>query len=347
MKIHLPIKQLFKDIPVERCDVDGGFVVHDIASLADAGFSDVAVVLDRGDASVFDAINKEAIKQSAAGVILAQQADVDGKKYILVQDPLAVFTELVEIALLQEEWMVGKSCIGQNVKIHPTATIDAGATIGDGAYIGANVYIGKSCQIGSNVKLYPGVKVLDRCVIGNRSIIHSGAVIGSDGFGYQVSKAGLRKIPQIGIVNIGNDVEIGANSTLDRAGFGQTILADGVKLDNTVHVAHGVSIGACTAILAQTCIGGSTEIGRGCQIGGQVAIKDHLKIGNGVKIVSKSAVMNNLEDGQIVAGIPAIPFNQWKRLTVSLQKVPDILKNIEQNKVYDGATKTWWQRLFQ
>lgn len=347
MNNHLVIQDLLTKLTnVTRCDVDPSLVIHRIASLQNAGPHDLAIVLDRGDASVFDAVSKEAITQSAAGVLLADHEVVSGKKYILVSDALAAFTALAELFEQQGNASLQEPRVGSNVTIHPSAVIEQGATIGDGTIICAQVFVGKNCTIGSNVLLHPGVKVLDRCVIGNNVIIQSGAVIGSDGFGYQVSKTGLKKIPQIGIVRIGSNVEIGANCMIDRASFDETVIGDGVKMDNGIHLAHNVKVGAYSAILAQTGIAGSVQIGIGCQIGGQVAIKDNVKIGNGVKIVSKSGVMQDLKDNEIVAGIPAIPFSQWKRLTVSLQKVPDALKAFGNFQALAGAKKSWWQRFF-
>jgi UDP-3-O-[3-hydroxymyristoyl] glucosamine N-acyltransferase len=175
----------------------------------------------------------------------------------------------------------------------------------------------------------PGVIILDRCHIGDNSIIHAGTVIGSDGFGYQVSQTGMKKIPQIGIVDIGKYVEIGANCSIDRAAFDVTQIGNGVKMDNGCHIAHNVIIGDHTAILAQTGIAGGVKIGMGCMIGGQVAIKDHVVIGDGVKVVSKSGVLTDVSNGQTVAGIPAIPFSQWKRTVVILGKLPEYIKTMQ------------------
>lgn len=348
MNLNISIKELLQNLDAQsiiRCDVDDTIVVHSIAGLEQAGQNDLAIILDRGDASVFDAVSLQAIEQSKAGVFLAKDALVSDKKYILVQDPLAAFDAIHKaIKKIQSQTA---PVFGTDVNVHSSAVIECGSTVGEYTQIGAHVFVGQRCVIGKNVILYPGVKILDDCVVGDNSILHAGAVIGSDGFGYQVGKTGMRKIPQVGNVIIGKHVEMGANCMIDRASFGSTIIGDGVKLDNGVHVAHNVKIGPSTAVLAQTCIGGSAVIGYGCQIGGQVAIKDHIKIGNGVKIVSKSGVMNDLKDGETVAGLPAIPFNQWKRLVVSLNRVPDILKNLSHQQTFIGAQRSWWQRLFQ
>jgi len=348
MQINLPVKtliQVFDNVTV--CDADENFVVHRISSLSAAESNDIAFILDRGDASVFDAVSLEAIKQSKAGLFVSIKPVVPGKKYVIVQDALAAFDRLVAYLNKQQELVQLPLRIGENVSIHSTAVVCSGVSIGFATTVSAHVFIGRDCIIGKNVFLHPGVKILDRCVLGDNSIVHAGAVIGSDGFGYQVGSTGLKKIPQVGYVRIGKDVEIGANCMIDRASFEETVVGDGVKMDNGVHIAHNVKVGAHTVILAQTGIAGSTEIGMGCQIGGQVAVRDHIKIGNNVKIVSKSAVLNDLKDGETVCGIPAIPFGQWKRLTVALSKVPELIKQMGGAKVaFNRARKSWWQRLF-
>jgi UDP-3-O-[3-hydroxymyristoyl] glucosamine N-acyltransferase len=150
-------------------------------------------------------------------------------------------------------------------------------------------------------------------------------------------QAGLRKVPHVGIVRIGKHVEIGANTTIDRSEFGETVVGDGVKIDNCVHIAHNVKIGPGSAILAHTGVAGSVEIGTGCQIGGQVAIKDHIKIGDGAKIVSKSAVMRDVAPKAVVCGIPSMPFSQWKRVMVVLARLPEYVKAFKKKK------KPWWR----
>ena len=266
------------------------------------------------------------LKNSKAGFLISCVADLPEKKYIIVKDAVEAFTKLVDYLTVQS--FASKLDTGKSEKnVSPTALVDPlavicdGATVGNGSIVNALAFVGRNCVIGAGVVLYPGAKILDNCIIGDGSIIHAGAVIGSDGFGYKVTKQGMQKIPQIGIVRIGRMVEIGANCTIDRASFDETVIGDGVKMDNLVHIAHNVKIGPSCAILAQTGIAGSVQIGIGCQIGGQVAIKNDTKIGNGVKIVSKSAVLNDLVDGEVVCGMPAIPFTKWKRISVLQVKI--------------------------
>lgn len=320
-----------------------------LASLDHASEHDVAFVFDRGDASVFSAVDQEKIKKSQAGLIIAAQKIVPEKNYLMVKDPLAAFQRLVEYKQQQQKINDAQqlNIIAISAQIASTAVLGSAVVVGEHTVIMDQVFIGDRCIIGNSVLLYPGVKILEGCIIGDGSIIHAGAVIGSDGFGYQVTKQGLRKIPQIGIVKIGCHVEIGANSTIDRAAFDVTLIEDLVKIDNSVHIAHNVKVGAGTAILAQTGIAGSVVIGKGCQIGGQVAIRDNITIGDGAKIVSKSAVMHNVAPGDTIAGIPAVSFTQWKRTAVLLSKLPELFKQAQ--SINDFITKkrqSWWRQIF-
>jgi len=356
MQLNITIGKIKKIIEGE-CSLDDSFLVKNIASLESAQECDVAVLFDRGDRSVFGTVAAEKIKNSNAGLFLAKNEVVAGKNYFITQDPLGAYHKI--LAFLQSQQQNVKNLIDQTavvsekaifqdgVSIEPYAVIQDGAQIGKNSFIGAHAYIGKNVTLGNNVKIYPGARVLDRCIVGDHSIIHSGAVVGSDGFGYSVTKTGLRKIPQVGIVRIGAYVEIGANSCIDRATFDQTVIGNGVKIDNFVHISHNVHVGDHTAILAQTIVAGSVKIGIGCQIGGHVAIKDNLTIGNGAKIVSKSAVMRNVEDGKVMCGVPSVPFSDWKRMSVILYKLPDIFKEFKKIKTFlEKRRKGFWGRFF-
>lgn len=329
MQINLTVGEIKRIIGVLE-NSDDSFFIENLSSLENAKQSDIAIVLDKSDKDIFGPVSLDKIKSSNAGIIISKKefgskefgAD---QKYILVKDPLLAFQKIVNYIETKRE---SKSLIDASAVISKMAILKESVSIGASAYVGENVIIG------SNVKIYPGAKILNGSIIGDNSIIHSGAVIGSDGFGYQVTKDGLQKIPQIGIVKIGTDVEIGANVTIDRAAFDETYIGNGVKLDNAVHVAHNVFIGDNTVILAQTGIGGSVKIGFGCMIGGQVAIRDHVEIGNNVKIVSKSGVMGDIKDNQTVAGLPTIPFSQWKRICVMVSKLPDIYKDFMRFKSF-------------
>lgn len=246
--------------------------------------------------------------------------------------------------------IVAKSaCIGEQASIGPYCVIEEGAEIGPRTTLRAHCYVGHDARIGSDGLLYPFVTVRERCVIGNRVILHSGVVIGSDGFGYTVDAQGVRhKIPQLGIVVVGDDVEIGANTTVDRARFGRTRIGNGVKIDNLVQIAHNVSIGDNSVIVAQVGIAGSTEIGRQVILGGQVGIAGHLSIGDRVMIGAQSGVAKDIPAGQVWRGSPARPLREMMEADAIVHRLPkmktqlqDILNRITllENKLRDKCSE--------
>lgn len=228
--------------------------------------------------------------------------------------------------------------IGENVWIGPGAVVAEHATIGDNTKVYASCYVGTNAKIGSNGLLHPGSKVLHECVVGNNCTLMPGAIIGGDGFGFQPnSQNNYQKVVHIGNVVLEDHVEIGANTTIDRATLGSTIIRKGVKLDNLIQVAHNVEIGENTVIAAQTGIAGSTKVGSNCLIGGQVGIIGHLTIGNNVRIAAQSGVGANLPDNAVVQGSPAIPIGDFKRSYVLFRKLPSIKQKID--KLLAGLTE--------
>ncbi len=267
---------------------------------------------------------------------------------IRVSDPYAVFNSLLtEKAKFKEKKYHG---------IHQTAIIDSSSDIADGVYIGAYVVIGSNvkieagvciqshCYIGSDViigkdtLLQVRVSVMNETQIGERCIIKSGAVIGCDGFGFIKKNIKHIKIRHLGKVILKNDVEIGANSTIDRATLGSTIIHEGVKLDNLVQIAHNVEIGSNTVIAAQSGIAGSTKIGKGCAIGGQVGVIGHLVLGDDLKIQGQSGVISDIPSDKIIQGTPAMDFKSFYKSYVLFKKFPDFenrLRMLENKKIYD------------
>lgn len=350
MHLNLDFAHFKKIIGSEGNNVlPSDFVLQHIASLEYASKNDVAVVINRGDAEVFDEIALEKILASKAACILASRDILPGRTCV-VSDPLEAYQALVEFigkrdrkSFFRDERypdaFVSKDAhIAHDVFIGPAVVVMPGARIGGGCKLEAQVHIGIDATLGEHVLMHPGAKILDRCVVGDYSILHAGAIVGSDGFGYQVTQHGLRKIPQIGIVRIGKHVELGANVTVDRAAFDETFIDDGAKIDNLVSIAHNASVGKGCAILPLTCLAGSTRIGAGTLIGAQVAIRDNIVIGNRVKIVSKSGIMENIGDGKIVAGIPAVGFTEWKRLQVIMRQLPSLIRQFNQTKL----RISWW-----
>lgn len=261
---------------------------------------------------------------------------------IKVEDAYKSFSKLLEY---YNQVKLMKSGIEQ------PSVISEDVTYGEGLYLGSFCYIGKNVTIGKNVKIYPNsfigdnVKIGDDCIffagvriyseseIGNNCTIHSGCIIGSDGFGFAPLDDGtFSKIPQIGNVIIEDNVEVGANSTIDRATLGSTLIKKGVKLDNHIQVAHNVEIGENTVIAAQTGIAGSTKIGKNCMIGGQVGISGHLTIGNGVKIQAQAGIAKNLSDNEVVQGSPAFNYGDFAKSYVHFKNLPKIISDIEELK---------------
>ncbi len=204
--------------------------------------------------------------------------------------------------------------VGKEVWVGSFSYIGKKSVIGNGTQIHPQVYVGSDVEIGEDCILYPGVKIYPGCRIGNRCILHANAVIGSDGFGFAPTADGsYKKIPQTGIVKLEDDVEIGANTVVDRATMGATVVGRGVKLDNLIQVAHNVTIGADTVIAAQTGIAGSAHIGSGCMIGGQVGISGHTKVGDNARIAAQSGTMKDVEPGTSIMGSPAFDYKTFLR----------------------------------
>jgi len=281
---------------------------------------------------------EEARLSGAGALVVKEEGWLFGKSGLIAEDPYSAFIEVERLFLSGkvEHWGInGTAVIGEEVEIGEPVWIGAyvviekGARIGSRARIFGQCYIGVGAEVGEGSILYPGVKVLDRCRIGKNCIIHSGSVIGSDGFGFLLGKDGHRKIPQIGIVEIGDEVEIGANCTIDRASLDKTVVGSGSKFDNQVHIAHSVRIGRNCIILAGTVIGGSTEIGDGCMISGNVTIKDHIKIGDGSQVVGASGILEDLEPGSVVWGMPSMEFSRAKRVYLRLKELPELFRRVK------------------
>lgn len=220
--------------------------------------------------------------------------------------------------------------IGQNTTIGLFTIVRAGSIIGDNCTLHEQVFIGENVKIGNNVELFTGVKIMHNCVIGDNCVIHPNTVIGSDGFGYAPQKDGsFQKVPQIGNVVIGNDVEIGANTVIDRATMGSTVIKNGVKLDNLIQIAHNVEVGENTAIAAQAGVAGSVKIGKNCMIGGQVGIAGHLMIADETKIQAQSGIAGSIKKpNTAVYGSPAFNYNEYVRSHIVFRSLPRMEKRL-------------------
>lgn len=218
--------------------------------------------------------------------------------------------------------------IGENVYIGPFVYIGEKASIGDNTIIEAGVSVNEGASVGCDCILYNNVTIYHGCKVGNRCILHAGCVIGADGFGFAPGANGYDKIPQIGIVILEDDVELGANTCVDRSTMGATIIKRGVKLDNLVQIGHNVVIDEHTVMSAQCGVAGSTKIGKWCMVGGQTGINGHIQIGDGVKVGGHSGVSNNVKDGQVLFGFPAFEHTKFVRSSVVFKRLPEMDREV-------------------
>ena len=224
-----------------------------------------------------------------------------------------------------------KATIGENCYIGDFAVVEAGAVVGDGAKIYPQCYVGDNVKVGANTTLYAGVKIYEGCLVGANCILHAGSVIGADGFGFAPNaEGGFDKIPQLGNVIIEDNVEIGANTCIDRAKTDSTIIRKGVKLDNLIQIGHNVQVGENTVSSAQSGIAGTTKVGANCFIAGQVGIADHVVVGDRVKIGAKSGVDKNVPDDEIRYGNPALPGISYHRSFAVFKELPEMRRRVMQ-----------------
>lgn len=284
---------------------------------------------------------------ATAGILLCDEVLEYNKANIgaalRVTDPYTAFQKLMELyaamtakqqsAGIDKQSSIGKgSTYGENLYLGPFSAIGENVKIGNNVKIYPNCYIGDNAVLGDNTILYSHVSVYHDCKIGNNCIVHSGAVIGADGFGFAPQEGGTyKKIPQTGNVVIGNDVEIGANTCIDRAVIGATVIGNGVKLDNLIQVAHNVELGDNTVIAAQVGISGSTRLGKNVLIGGQAGITGHLTIADGVKIQAQAAVIRDVEEkGKGLSGVPAIDAREHYRQLAAIKQLPELIKKVKE-----------------
>ena len=251
-------------------------------------------------------------------------------------ESLALLLNLVEqskpqkTGISQQAYISESAIIGENAYIEPFVHISDGVIIGKNVRIFSNTHVGENVKIGDNVVLFSGVHIYHDCVLGNDCKLHSGVVIGSDGFGFAKSENGIyNKIPQTGNVVLEDDVEIGANTVVDRATLGSTIIRKGVKLDNLIQIAHNVEIGEHTVIASQTGISGSTKLGKNCIIGGQVGFAGHITIADGTMFGAQAGQANSIEKpNQMFMGSPAFPLRDFQRSSIAFKSLPDLQKKV-------------------
>ena len=281
-------------------------------------------------------------KTKASAIITSRQVELPGKNIIRTDNPSLAFTQVVQLAgghglipvqgIHPTAVVSPKAKIARNVGLGPYVVLEEGCSIGEGSSLYAGCYVGQEAKIGKNCVLYPHVIIREKVQMGDRVIIHSGTVVGSDGFGY-VSVEGVHaKIPQVGTVDIEDDVEIGANVTIDRARFDKTFIGRGTKIDNLVQIAHNVSIGENCIIVSQVGISGSVTVGKGAILAGQAGIAGHLTIGEGAIVAAKSGVHKSIPPNTQVFGYPARVQDQALKLNAHLSRIADYVRTIQELK---------------
>jgi UDP-3-O-[3-hydroxymyristoyl] glucosamine N-acyltransferase len=295
-----------------------------------------------GEDQITVAANAKFLKKiedcAAAAIIVPRDTESDARNLLQVDNPMVAFAKIMQYfhppiqppAGIHPGAVVGGdfNC-GRNVTVGPQVAIGRHVTVGERVWLHPGVVVGDEVVMGDDVTIYPNVTVQARCIVGNRVIIHAGTVIGSDGFGYAPDGKCYHKIPHTGIVQIDDDVEIGANNTIDRGTFGKTHIGRGVKTDNLVHIAHNVSVGENTVLVAQVGIAGSATIGKNAILAGQAGIAGHLTIGDGATVGPQTGVGKPVPAGQIVSsGIPEMPHRIWLRVQRMIPKLPELSKRL-------------------
>jgi len=327
-------------------DVAGPFSLKDLAKIAegslsesadgDAQFNDVAPLGDAGASHISFLDNRKYIEsytQSSAGACIVHPALAakapEGIHLILMEDPYRGYARVAQAfypRLKMEPEISGNASIHDSAKIGPGCRIEAGVVIGPNAVIGENCWIGANTVIGQGVTIDNDSRIgplvtLIFCQIGSQVIIHSGVRIGQDGFGFAMGADGHLKVPQLGRVIVEDDVEIGANTTIDRGTGPDTVIGAGSKIDNLVQIGHNVRLGRCCIVVSQVGISGSTTVGDFAAMGGQVGLAGHLEIGPGAQIAAQSGVMRNVAPGEKIGGSPAQPFREWMRGVAAIEKM--------------------------
>ncbi|MFQ5427149.1 MAG: UDP-3-O-(3-hydroxymyristoyl)glucosamine N-acyltransferase [Gaiellales bacterium] len=306
--------------------------IQAVAGLEDAGPGDLTFLAHPR--------YRDAVRTTKATAILASP-DVecpDGLAIIRIGDPYGALQRILVLfdpgppevpAGVHPAAVVSEDAhLGDGAGVGPCAVIEAGARLGAGARVGAGAYVGELAELGGDCYLHPHVFLGRRCVLGDRVMVQAGAVIGSDGFGYAFVEGHYRRIPQIGIVVIGDDVEIGANACIDRATLGATRIAAGTKIDNLVQIAHNVAIAEDSALAAQSGVAGSTRLGKGVRLGGQAGLVGHLRVGDGAQVGAQAGVIGDIPPGVTVSGYPARPHHEAMRAEAALRRLPDLARRV-------------------
>ena len=312
---------------------DGEVEILRVSGIQDAGLGDVTFVANPK--------YEKLLSTTRASAVILKRGGVPANCAVLrADDPYLAFARAVR--LFVPEWrpntgihglaaVAADAQIGRDVSVGAFVVIDSGASIGDRTVIFPNVTVGRGAQIGSDCIVHSNVSIRDRVIIGNRVILQNGAVVGGDGFGFVRRSDGTHeKIPQTALVVIEDDVELGANTTVDRPAVGETRIKAGTKVDNLVQIAHGVTVGRNVLMAAQVGVAGSTEVGDDVVFGGQVGVPGHITIGRGAIAVAKTGITNSVDPGVMLGGYPALEVREWRKTSVLVRRLPELKRRIEE-----------------
>lgn len=329
-KVQITLGEIAATLGGELINGRGDILISNVAGLKEAGDGEISFLAHRRYLKDLD-------NTTASAVVIPKDISFYRLPAIKVENPYFAFSQLLHIfhdipyvaGGVDKSAIIGNNTqLGQDISIYPYVYIGDHAIIGNNVTIYPFTFIGDHSIIGNNSVIYSNVTVREKCSIGDRVIIHSGAVIGSDGFGYVTHNGTHHKIPQVGSVIIEDDVEIGANTTIDRGTIGDTIIKKGTKIDNLIQVAHNVSIGENCLFAAQVGIAGSSKIGNYVIIAGQAGVVDHVNIGNNVIITAQSAATKDIKDGETISGMPAMPHRGWLKSMAIFDNLPEMRKKL-------------------
>jgi len=327
---------------------DGDVIITGVCGIEDAAQGDITFLANPRYAQLLTTTH-------ASAVITSLDVKTASKPIIRTTNPSLAFAKVLSLVLPEEikhprgihpSAIIGKDVLlGEGVAIGAYTVIGDEASIGDNTIIYPGCFIGQRTSIGSNTLIYPNVSIRERIAIGKGVIIHSGTVVGSDGFGFATVDGAHHKIPQVGTVEIGDDVEIGANVTIDRARFAKTIIGKGTKIDNLVQIAHNVEIGENCLVVAQVGISGSTVLGKNVVLAGQVGLVGHIKVGDGAVVAAQSGVSKSIPPGTMMWGYPAKPISEAKRINACVMRLPELHKAVMELKKEIEGLKEQIKRL--
>ncbi|HWI41344.1 MAG TPA: UDP-3-O-(3-hydroxymyristoyl)glucosamine N-acyltransferase [Verrucomicrobiae bacterium] len=309
---------------------DGETPITGIASLDEAAEGEISFLSNPKYAA-------KVATTRAAAVILPPGAESAAANAVVVPNPYLAFARLLHLfhtrpyraqGVMEGAFVAEGAVLGREVTLYPGSYVGEGAVIGDRCVLHPGAAVYEKATVGDDTVLHANVSIRERCRVGSRVIIHNGTVIGSDGFGYAFDGKGHFKIPQVGIVVVEDDVEIGANTTIDRAALGITSVGRGTKIDNLVQIGHNCVIGSNCLIVSQVGIAGSCKLGDFVTLGGQVGVAGHLEIGSKVMVAAQSGIPGDIPPGQVVAGSPAMPHREWLKMSMVLPKLPELRKTI-------------------